>query len=162
MSRRTMRSACVLALLAAPASAFPAPPPSYNGLATKPPMGWRSWNLFGRNVNQTLMEQVQDAMVSRARSVDGVPTSLQDLGYTDVGLDDAWQRVDSGPGGRGYHDKAGFPIVNTDTFPDLGAMVARAHAKNLTAGWYGSSPHFRIPALREMRHRKRPTLAHGP
>ncbi len=29
-------------------------------------------------------------MVSRSRSVNGVPTSLRDLGYSDVGLDDAW------------------------------------------------------------------------
>jgi hypothetical protein len=29
-------------------------------------------------------------MTSRKREVNGVPTSLLDLGYTDVGLDDAW------------------------------------------------------------------------
>lgn len=102
-------------------------------------MGWRSWNLFGRNVNQTLLEQIQDAMVSRGRSVGGVPTSLLDLGYSDVGLDDAWQRVDSGPNGEGYHDKAGYPIIDLTTFPDMGAMVRRAHGLNLTAGWYGNN-----------------------
>lgn len=48
--------------------------------------GWRSWNLFGLHVNQTLMIEVMDAMVLRNRSVDGVPTSLFDLGYIDVGL----------------------------------------------------------------------------
>ena len=31
-----------------------------------------------------------DGMVSRKRTVNGVPTSLLDLGYSDVGLDDAW------------------------------------------------------------------------
>ena len=29
-------------------------------------------------------------MVDRTRLVNGVPTSLRDLGYNDVGLDDAW------------------------------------------------------------------------
>jgi hypothetical protein len=31
-----------------------------------------------------------DGMVSKKRTVNGVPTSLKDLGYLDVGLDDAW------------------------------------------------------------------------
>ncbi len=51
-----------------------------NGLALLPPMGWRSWNLFGANVNQQLIEGIMDAMVRRDRTVDGVPTSLCDLG----------------------------------------------------------------------------------
>jgi alpha-galactosidase len=132
----------VLVLLLAtalPALSFPPPPPSYNGLALTPPRGFRSWNLFGAAVNQTLLEQVQDALVSRARSVDGVPTSLADLGYSDVGLDDGWQRVDSGPNGKGFHNEAGFPNINTDKFPDMAQMVARAHALNLTAGFYGNN-----------------------
>jgi len=62
-----------------------------NGLGQKPPMGWRSWNLYGANVNQDLLEGIMDGMVSKARTVDGVPTSLCDLGYCDVGLDDNWQ-----------------------------------------------------------------------
>lgn len=31
-----------------------------------------------------------DGITSRKRTVNGVPTSLKDLGYVDVGLDDAW------------------------------------------------------------------------
>lgn len=31
-----------------------------------------------------------DGITSRQRNVNGVPTSLKDLGYVDVGLDDAW------------------------------------------------------------------------
>ena len=31
-----------------------------------------------------------DGIYSAKRLVNGVPTSLRDLGYTDVGLDDAW------------------------------------------------------------------------
>ncbi len=31
-----------------------------------------------------------DGMLSKKRSVNGVPTSLLELGYNDVGLDDAW------------------------------------------------------------------------
>jgi hypothetical protein len=58
-----------------------------------PPRGWRSWNLFGLHVNQTLMIEVMDAMVLRNRSVDGVPTSLFDLGYLDVGLGESYNNL---------------------------------------------------------------------
>ena len=80
------------------------------------------------------MQSVMDATIQRTLSVNGVPTSLADLGYTDVGLDDAWQRFNSGPGGVGYHDRDGRPIVNLTRFPSLKGLAAYAHARNLTAG----------------------------
>ena len=48
-------------------------------------------NQFQCDVNQTLMESIYDALVDRSRTVDGVPTSLWDLGYRGAGLDDCWQ-----------------------------------------------------------------------
>lgn len=36
------------------------------------------------------MQQTMDAMAARWLTVDGVPTSLKDLGYSDCGLDDKW------------------------------------------------------------------------
>ena len=67
-----------------------------NGLALTPPMGWRSWNCFKGDVTDADARRVADAMVSRRRSVDGVPTSLLDLGYTDLGVDDGWQACGAG------------------------------------------------------------------
>lgn len=130
-------------LLCAVAAALSAGPAlgRADGLVLTPWRGWRSWNLFGLGVSQALLEEIQDAMVSRARTVDGVPTSLADLGYTDVGLDDGWQLDNSGPGGKGYHNASGWPLVNTTRFPSLGGMVARAHSLNLTAGWYANNCH---------------------
>jgi hypothetical protein len=32
-----------------------------DGLATSPPMGWRSWNQFGLDINQSLLEQQCEA-----------------------------------------------------------------------------------------------------
>ena len=58
------------------------------GLARTPPMGFRTWNEFGEDVNQTLMEQVYAALADRRHTVDGRPTSLVDLGYRHAGLDD--------------------------------------------------------------------------
>jgi len=52
-------------------------------------MGWRSWNLYGGNVDQMKIESIMDGMVRRnpRYTVDGKPTSLCDLGYCDVGLE---------------------------------------------------------------------------
>ena len=84
-----------------------------NGLARTPPLGWRSWNLYGANVNQTLIEGIMDGMMRKDRTVDGVPTSLCDLGYCDVGLDDNWQQCSTTRGGLQFHDEDGTPLVNT-------------------------------------------------
>merc|ERR1711970_1239837 len=93
-----------------------------NGLAKTPPMGWRSWNLYGANVDQKLIESIMDGMVSKKRTVDGKPTSLCDLGYCDVGLDDNWQNCGAGEGGNHYHDADENPILNYDRFPDMKPM----------------------------------------
>merc|ERR1719235_2648520 len=110
-----------------------------NGLAKLPPMGWRSWNLYGANVNQKLITGIMDGMVKRSRMVDGKPTSLCDLGYCDVGLDDNWQNCNGGTGGNHYHDADGNPVINTDRFPDMKKMTDHAHSLGLTAGWYGNN-----------------------
>ena len=113
-----------------------------NGLALTPPMGWRSWNAFGFDVNQDLMMHVMDVMVSKNRSDKyGQPTSLCDLGYCDVGLDDAWQYCDAENAAPGfhYHDVHGNPIVNRTRFPDMKAMTDHGHRLGLTVGWYGNN-----------------------
>lgn len=114
-----------------------------NGLATLPPMGWRSWNLYGSKVNQDLIEGIMDGMVSKNRTVDGIPTSLCDLGYCDVGLDDNWQDCHADNGtkhhGNHYHDSDGNPHINYARFPDMKKMVDHAHDIGLTSGWYGNN-----------------------
>eukprot|EP00581_Thalassiosira_minuscula_P006110 CAMPEP_0183741440 /NCGR_PEP_ID=MMETSP0737-20130205/62141_1 /TAXON_ID=385413 /ORGANISM="Thalassiosira miniscula, Strain CCMP1093" /LENGTH=438 /DNA_ID=CAMNT_0025976767 /DNA_START=26 /DNA_END=1339 /DNA_ORIENTATION=+ len=113
-----------------------------NGLAQTPPMGWRSWNQFGQNVNQSLMISIMHSMVHRGRvDHNGIPTSLCDLGYCDAGLDDNWQACHSplAAPGMNYHDVNGYPIVNTSSFPDLRIMVDTAHSLGLKAGFYGNN-----------------------
>ena len=111
-----------------------------NGLARTPPLGWRSWNLYGANVNQSLIESIMDGMVRKDRKVDGIPTSLCDLGYCDVGLDDNWQACGAyGPDKLHFHDEDGNPLVNTKRFPDFKGMTDHAHKLGLTAGWYGNN-----------------------
>ena len=106
-----------------------------NGYGMLPPMGWRNWNCYAANVNQTIMETVMDEFNSRKRMVDGKPTSLQDLGYTSIGLDDNWQACGTGLNGS-FHDANGNPLINTTLFPDLKAMTSYGQAKGLHVGWY--------------------------
>ena len=88
-------------------------------------------------MNQSLIQSIMDGMVTKTREVDGVKTSLCDLGYCDVGLDDNWQACgspDAAPGMH-YHDKDGNPLVNYDRFPDFKKMTDYAHNLKLTSGW---------------------------
>ena len=62
-----------------------------DGVARLPPMGWRSWNFFACEISQSLFERQIDALADRSRKVDGTPTSLADLGFNSVGIDDCWQ-----------------------------------------------------------------------
>lgn len=83
-------------------------------------MGWRSWNLYGAQVTQDLIEGIMLGMTSKKRTVDGVPTSLCDLGYCDVGLDDNWQLCGSyGADEFTYHDETGYGLHshNFQSFP---------------------------------------------
>lgn len=122
---------------AALAAALPAARAGTNGMALTPPMGWRTWNQLALDVNQTILETMAAKLVDRSRSVGGVPTSLADLGYTNVGLDDAWQMCGAGKQwNSSFHDGAGFPIVNASRFPDLLGMTNVIHSNNLTAGFY--------------------------
>ena len=110
-----------------------------DGGALTPPRGWRSWNQFNGAVTQEDIVRAIRGLTDRSRLVDGVPTSLSDLGYGDVGIDDGWQKCDSGPGGVGFHDAKGYPIVDTDKFPNMKAMTAKARSLGLAAGWYGNN-----------------------
>ena len=72
-----------------------------NGLGLTPPRGWRSWNQFDTGITQELIEAQYAALADRSRLVDGAATSLLDLGYATAGIDDGWQKCNSGPAGVG-------------------------------------------------------------
>jgi alpha-galactosidase len=100
-----------------------------------PPAGWRTWNQFGGDISQELMESMMDRLTDRSRMVDGKPTSLLDLGYSRLGMDDNWQACGTGINGS-FHDAAGNPLWNTSLFPDVKAMNAKAHTLGLKSDWY--------------------------
>ena len=54
-----------------------------SSLAPTPPMGWNSWNTFGHDINETVVRETADALVS---------TGLKDHGYNDDDLEKiAWK-----------------------------------------------------------------------
>jgi alpha-galactosidase len=53
-----------------------------NGLGLTPPMGWNSWNRFHCGIDETLVQETAQAMIT---------LGLQEVGYTYVNLDDCWQ-----------------------------------------------------------------------
>lgn len=93
-----------------------------NGLARSPPMGWRSWNAYGSNIHQDLMNNAADMMVDSSRGF-----SLKDRGYTRVGLDDYYQLCGAGAGGS-FHNASGYPIIDQSLFPDMKSELFPLHS----------------------------------
>ena len=85
-----------------------------------PPMGWNSWNCWGREVSQ-------DRVLASARAM--VETGLVDHGWTYVNIDDAWQAQRGGPR---------HAIQPNAKFPDMQGMCAELHAMGLKVGIYST------------------------
>ena len=124
--------AMILLLLSASLSWSPA---VHNNLAKTPPRGWRSWIALVHEADQAAMQASMDALhKQRPLGPGGALVSLQDRGYTDVGLDGGWARCEGVNGS--YHDAEGNLLVNSSKFPSFSAMNAHAHALNFTSSWY--------------------------
>jgi len=111
-------------------------PPGWNKEATKPPMGWRSWNAFGNRIDEKTFEAAVDAITARVWNEPKV--SLADAGYVRVGIDEGWENCSGADpaGGMRQHDEAGFPLINVERFPDMKRLVAYGHSKGVKMGWY--------------------------
>ena len=113
------RLALLLAILAICAGALPLHAQKRPELAPSPPMGWNSWNWFGKAaIDEPTVREVIDAMVS---------TGLRDAGYNYVVVDGGWRDTKLAPNGelRSHPDK----------FPDgMKALADYAHSKGLKFG----------------------------
>lgn len=98
-------------------------PQADSTVAPTPPMGWNSWNTFGKNIDQTMLRQVVDAIVS---------SGMKDAGYTYVTVDDGWQLRTRDAQGNLQHDPNRFP----DGMKELGNYI---HSKGLKFGIYTSA-----------------------
>ena len=91
-------------------------------VARTPPMGWNSWNKFACDINEQLVREVADAMVS---------TGLRDAGYRYVNIDDCWQ---------GARDERGFIQADPQRFPGgMKALADYVHARGLRFGLYSDA-----------------------
>jgi alpha-galactosidase len=85
-------------------------------------MGWNSWNRFGCNINEQIIKEMADAMVS---------TGMKDAGYEYINIDDYWQ------GGR---DSLGFIYSDPKRFPSgMKALSDYVHSKGLKLGSYSDA-----------------------
>lgn len=94
-------------------------------LALTPPMGWNTWNTFRCNIDEKLIKESADIMVS---------SGMRDAGYEYINLDDCWQL------GR---NSDGTIQVDTVKFPSgIKALADYVHSKGLKLGIYSSAGHF--------------------
>jgi len=94
----------------------------FEGLAKTPQLGWNSWNNFGCNVNEQLIRETADAMIS---------SGMKEAGYQYVNIDDCW---------HGERDARGFIHPNPEHFPSgMKALADYVHSKGLKLGIYSDA-----------------------
>ncbi|KAL5828142.1 hypothetical protein ACOSQ4_019939 [Xanthoceras sorbifolium] len=94
-----------------------------NGVGLTPPMGWNSWNHFHCQINEKVIRETADALVS---------SGLAKLGYKYVNIDDCW--------GESNRDSQGNLVANKTTFPSgIKALADYIHSKGLQLGIYADS-----------------------
>ncbi|MBS1660303.1 MAG: alpha-galactosidase, partial [Bacteroidetes bacterium] len=90
--------------------------------AQTPPMGWMSWNAFGPNINENILKQTADALVS---------SGMKDAGYKYIFIDDGW------PIGR---DAKNNILPDPKKFPSgIKALADYVHSKGLKLGIYSDA-----------------------
>lgn len=92
----------------------------YEGLAMTPPMGWNSWNTFATNIDEKLVKETADIMVS---------SGLAAAGYNYIVLDDGWMTKERDVNGDLVPDPAKFPS-------GMKAVIDYVHSKGLKFGLY--------------------------
>ncbi|XP_010252090.1 PREDICTED: alpha-galactosidase 3 isoform X2 [Nelumbo nucifera] len=97
-----------------------------NGLAQTPQMGWNSWNFFACNINETVIKETADELIS---------TGLAELGYVYVNIDDCW----SSPS----RSLQGSLVPDPETFPSgIKSLADYIHEKGLKLGIYSDAGVF--------------------
>lgn len=92
----------------------------FEQLALTPPMGWNSWNTFQVNINEQMLRDMVDAMVS---------SGMRDAGYTYFVLDDGWMSM--------KRDTFGNLVPDLKKFPGgIKAFADYVHSKGMKFGIY--------------------------
>lgn len=86
----------------------------------KPPMGFNTWNTFGRDISDSLIREMADTMVE---------TGLAALGYNYLVIDDCWSERE--------RDEKGRLVPSREKFPDgIKSVADYVHSKGLKFGIY--------------------------
>jgi alpha-galactosidase len=94
-----------------------------NGLGKTPPMGWNSWNHYGCKINETIVKETADLLVS---------IGLAAKGYKYLNIDDCWQIE------RNQTTKEIVP--DSSRFPSgMASLAEYAHSKGLLFGLYSDA-----------------------
>lgn len=101
----------------------PAPQAAKDQLALTPPMGWNSWNRFACEIDEQLIRETADAMVS---------SGMKDAGYVYVNIDDCWMAPERDAQGNLAADPKRFPS-------GIKALADYVHSKGLKLGIYSSA-----------------------
>lgn len=92
----------------------------FEGLAMTPPMGWNSWNTFATNIDEKLVKETADIMIS---------SGLAAAGYNYIVLDDGWMTHE--------RDANGDLVPDPEKFPSgMKALIDYVHNKGLKFGLY--------------------------
>ena len=112
----------IILLLAVLSLSLPLMGQKYENLGRTPQMGWNSWNKFASNINENLIKETADLMVSKG---------LLDAGYVYLNLDDCW---------HGERDSLGFISENSEKFPSgMKALGEYINSKGLKFGLYSDA-----------------------
>ena len=89
-----------------------------NGVGRTPPLGWNSWNAFKGKLDEKVVKQTADLLVS---------TGLAAKGYVYVNMDDTWAEE---------RDKVTHKLVaSTKKFPSgIPSLASYVHSKGLKFG----------------------------
>jgi alpha-galactosidase len=86
-------------------------------------MGWNSWNYFRCNINEEVIKETADALVT---------TGLARLGYNYVNIDDCWSEL--------IRDSEGKMVPDSKAFPSgIKALADYVHSKGLKLGIYSDA-----------------------
>jgi len=98
-----------------------------DGLATRPPMGWTSWNTFFENNSESKMMSQADALIE---------LGLDKYGYTTLTIDDYWQLPER-------EETTGRMIEDPDKFPNgIKYLSDYFHSLGLNIGMYSSAGRY--------------------
>lgn len=89
-------------------------------LCPTPPMGFNTWNRFGMDINERLIQETMDALVA---------SGLAGLGYVHLNIDDGWMAPERSASGALVPDPARFP-------GGIRRLADRAHGMGLKLGIY--------------------------